>query len=167
MLRSQRRRESKCQEARRTRLQETAASDVPLGTTVRDVVLLPWYSDHNFPYSLQGLLENSEMGAQGEMAHFYPSCHLCSHRWERRDEDGEGPSSLISEKAVPKKDEDKEEMFEEEQNGKLKQELGGQSATSKTHPKRPLLGLVLTPTRELAVQVRQHIDAVARFTGEA
>lgn len=89
MLRSQRRRESKCQEARRTRLQETAASDVPLGTTVRDVVLLPWYSDHNFPYSLQGLLENSEMGAQGEMAHFYPSCHLCSHRWERRDEDGE------------------------------------------------------------------------------
>lgn len=83
------------------------------------------------------------------------------------DDAGEGPSSLISEKAVPKKDEDKEEMFEEEQNGKLKQELGGQSATSKTHPKRPLLGLVLTPTRELAVQVRQHIDAVARFTGEA
>ncbi|XP_016000993.2 ATP-dependent RNA helicase DDX24 [Rousettus aegyptiacus] len=81
------------------------------------------------------------------------------------DDAGEGPSSLISEKAVPKKDEDKEEMFEEEQNGKLKQELGGQSATSKTHPKRPLLGLVLTPTRELAVQVRQHIDAVARFTG--
>lgn len=83
------------------------------------------------------------------------------------DDAGEGPSSLISEKAVPIKDEDKEEMFEEEQNGKLKQELGGQSATSKTHPKRPLLGLVLTPTRELAVQVRQHIDAVARFTGEA
>lgn len=83
------------------------------------------------------------------------------------DDAGEGPSSLISEKAVSIKDEDKEEMFEEEQNGKLKQELGGQSATSKTHPKRPLLGLVLTPTRELAVQVRQHIDAVARFTGEA
>ncbi|NXE54056.1 DDX24 helicase, partial [Casuarius casuarius] len=31
--------------------------------------------------------------------------------------------------------------------------------------KRPLLGLVLTPTRELAVQVKHHIDAVARFTG--
>ncbi|XP_069807174.1 ATP-dependent RNA helicase DDX24 [Dendropsophus ebraccatus] len=31
--------------------------------------------------------------------------------------------------------------------------------------KRPLLGLVVTPTRELAVQVRHHIDAVARFTG--
>ncbi|XP_018414896.1 PREDICTED: ATP-dependent RNA helicase DDX24 [Nanorana parkeri] len=31
--------------------------------------------------------------------------------------------------------------------------------------KRPLLGLVVTPTRELAVQVKHHIDAVAKFTG--
>lgn len=31
--------------------------------------------------------------------------------------------------------------------------------------KRPLLGLVLTPTRELAVQVKHHIDAIAKFTG--
>ena len=31
---------------------------------------------------------------------------------------------------------------------------------------QPLLGLVLTPTRELAVQVKHHIDAVAKFTGE-
>ncbi|XP_051724176.1 ATP-dependent RNA helicase DDX24 isoform X2 [Ctenopharyngodon idella] len=31
--------------------------------------------------------------------------------------------------------------------------------------KQPLLGLILTPTRELAVQVKHHIDAVARFTG--
>lgn len=30
----------------------------------------------------------------------------------------------------------------------------------------PLLGLVLTPTRELAVQVKHHIDAAAKFTGE-
>ncbi|XP_077179672.1 ATP-dependent RNA helicase DDX24 isoform X2 [Paroedura picta] len=29
----------------------------------------------------------------------------------------------------------------------------------------PLLGLVLTPTRELAVQVKHHIDAVAKYTG--
>ncbi|NXT00504.1 DDX24 helicase, partial [Jacana jacana] len=34
-----------------------------------------------------------------------------------------------------------------------------------SNKKRPLLGLVLTPTRELAVQVKHHIDAVARFTG--
>lgn len=59
-----------CQEARRARLQETAASDVPLGATVGDAVLLPWNSDHNFQHSLLGLLENSEMGAQGEMVHF-------------------------------------------------------------------------------------------------
>lgn len=32
---------------------------------------------------------------------------------------------------------------------------------------QPLLGLVLTPTRELAVQVKHHIDAVAKFTGES
>ncbi|NXB28419.1 DDX24 helicase, partial [Eulacestoma nigropectus] len=37
--------------------------------------------------------------------------------------------------------------------------------TVDSHTKRPLLGLVLTPTRELAVQVKHHIDAVAKFTG--
>ncbi|NWS34840.1 DDX24 helicase, partial [Polioptila caerulea] len=37
--------------------------------------------------------------------------------------------------------------------------------TVDSHKKRPLLGLVLTPTRELAVQVKHHIDAVAKFTG--
>lgn len=31
----------------------------------------------------------------------------------------------------------------------------------------PLLGLVLTPTRELAVQVKHHIDAAAKFTGKS
>lgn len=81
------------------------------------------------------------------------------------DDAGEGPSSLIREKPVPKQEEDKEEKPDEEQTGKLKRELGGKTATC-TRPERPLLGLVLTPTRELAVQVKQHIDAVAKFTGE-
>uniref|UniRef100_A0AAY5EJ25 ATP-dependent RNA helicase n=1 Tax=Electrophorus electricus TaxID=8005 RepID=A0AAY5EJ25_ELEEL len=36
---------------------------------------------------------------------------------------------------------------------------------SQDSEKQPLLGLVLTPTRELAVQVKHHIDAVAQFTG--
>lgn len=36
---------------------------------------------------------------------------------------------------------------------------------NKDNGKQPLLGLVLTPTRELAVQVKHHIDAVAQFTG--
>lgn len=31
----------------------------------------------------------------------------------------------------------------------------------------PLLGLVLTPTRELAVQVKHHIAAISKFTGES
>ncbi|XP_078262932.1 ATP-dependent RNA helicase DDX24 [Rhinoraja longicauda] len=34
-----------------------------------------------------------------------------------------------------------------------------------SHAVNPLLGLVLTPTRELAVQVKHHIDAVTKFTG--
>ncbi|XP_004484432.1 ATP-dependent RNA helicase DDX24 [Dasypus novemcinctus] len=70
---------------------------------------------------------------------------------------GEGPSSLVKEKPVPKPDEDEKEKFN--------QELGGKIAPSKAYKKCPLLGLVLTPTRELAVQVKQHIDAVAKFTG--
>lgn len=82
------------------------------------------------------------------------------------DDAGEGPSSLIREKPVPKQDENKEEKLDEEHSGELKQELNSKIATSEAHPKRPLLGLVLTPTRELAVQVKQHIDAVAKFTGE-
>ncbi|XP_021035045.1 ATP-dependent RNA helicase DDX24 isoform X1 [Mus caroli] len=81
------------------------------------------------------------------------------------DDAGEGPSSLVEEKPVPKQNEDGEEKFDAEQAGKLKQELCDQMAVYKVHPRRPLLGLVLTPTRELAIQVRQHIDAVAKFTG--
>ncbi|NWI52224.1 DDX24 helicase, partial [Calyptomena viridis] len=42
---------------------------------------------------------------------------------------------------------------------------GDETQTVGSHKKRPLLGLVLTPTRELAVQVKHHIDAVAKFTG--
>nr|XP_023658146.1 ATP-dependent RNA helicase DDX24 [Paramormyrops kingsleyae] len=43
----------------------------------------------------------------------------------------------------------------------------GEMSTTKTQAsqKQPLLGLVLTPTRELAVQVKHHVDAVAQFAG--
>lgn len=44
-------------------------------------------------------------------------------------------------------------------------DLGVETHTVDYPKKRPLLGLVLTPTRELAVQVKHHIDAVAKFTG--
>ncbi|NXR15494.1 DDX24 helicase, partial [Semnornis frantzii] len=42
---------------------------------------------------------------------------------------------------------------------------GNETRSATFNKKRPLLGLVLTPTRELAVQVKHHIDAVAKFTG--
>ncbi|NXG51823.1 DDX24 helicase, partial [Psilopogon haemacephalus] len=42
---------------------------------------------------------------------------------------------------------------------------GDKTHSVASNNKRPLLGLVLTPTRELAVQVKHHIDAVAKFTG--
>ncbi|KTG47118.1 hypothetical protein cypCar_00040051 [Cyprinus carpio] len=45
------------------------------------------------------------------------------------------------------------------------EETGGAGQTQRKTHKQPLLGLVLTPTRELAVQVKHHIDAVASFTG--
>ncbi|XP_028928137.1 ATP-dependent RNA helicase DDX24 [Ornithorhynchus anatinus] len=46
-----------------------------------------------------------------------------------------------------------------------KSELGSAGAAPGAKKASCLLGLVLTPTRELAVQVKHHIDAVARFTG--
>lgn len=46
------------------------------------------------------------------------------------------------------------------------EETGGAGQTQRKTHKQPLLGLVLTPTRELAVQVKHHIDAVASFTGQ-
>ncbi|KAM6202760.1 ATP-dependent RNA helicase DDX24 [Rhynchocyon petersi] len=79
------------------------------------------------------------------------------------DDAGEGPSSLNRQKATSQQDE--EEKPNAEQTGTLKQELNGRIASHIERPKHPLLGLVLTPTRELAVQVKQHIDAVTRFTG--
>ncbi|XP_062974073.1 ATP-dependent RNA helicase DDX24 [Elgaria multicarinata webbii] len=44
-------------------------------------------------------------------------------------------------------------------------DLGPAKHDADAHKSNPLLGLVLTPTRELAVQVKHHIDAVTRFTG--
>ncbi|XP_013925905.1 PREDICTED: ATP-dependent RNA helicase DDX24 [Thamnophis sirtalis] len=43
-------------------------------------------------------------------------------------------------------------------------DVGSPKQNSVKNKNNPLLGLVLTPTRELAVQVKHHIDAVAKFT---
>ncbi|EPQ14926.1 ATP-dependent RNA helicase DDX24 [Myotis brandtii] len=107
-----------------------------------------------------------EMGIEGEALPSETGAAISDQVLPFWDDDaGEGPSSLIREKSIPKQDEDREEKLDEEQTGTLQQEFDVKSITCKSHPKRPLLGLVLTPTRELAVQVKQHIDAVARFTG--
>ncbi|XP_059543119.1 ATP-dependent RNA helicase DDX24 [Myotis daubentonii] len=106
-----------------------------------------------------------EMGIEGEALPSETGAAISDQVLPFWDDDaGEGPSSLIREKSIPKQDEDKEEKLDE-QTGTLQQEFDVKSVTCKSHPKRPLLGLVLTPTRELAVQVKQHIDAVAKFTG--
>ena len=39
-----------------------------------------------------------------------------------------------------------------------------QPADSSGDPSHPLLALILTPTRELAMQVNNHIKAVAKYT---
>ncbi|XP_075804426.1 ATP-dependent RNA helicase DDX24 [Microtus pennsylvanicus] len=107
----------------------------------------------------------SEAGAKAEPE---TSASASARALLSRDDDddaGEGPSSLVEDKLIPKQNEDGREKLDEEQPGKLRQELCNHVAVYNLHPRRPLLGLVLTPTRELAIQVRQHIDAVARFTG--
>ncbi|XP_048829764.1 ATP-dependent RNA helicase DDX24 isoform X2 [Brienomyrus brachyistius] len=71
-------------------------------------------------------------------------------------------------------DDDDDEDFHSQELGCVKViedvevfDAADEMSTTKTQAsqKQPLLGLVLTPTRELAVQVKHHVDAVAQFTG--
>lgn len=70
-------------------------------------------------------------------------------------------------------DEDQHDVEEEEEEAADEDEQVGRVQIMKTFNQQPtdgqspLLGLVLTPTRELAVQVKHHIDAVAKFTGKS
>ncbi|NXJ61899.1 DDX24 helicase, partial [Rostratula benghalensis] len=89
--------------------------------------------------------------------------HHDETRWENEDE---------AEKLTHQQDEDSGDEDDasfstgsEEVLENFELESGDDTHTLGSHKKRPLLGLVLTPTRELAVQVKHHIDAVARFTG--
>uniref|UniRef100_A0A673YF12 ATP-dependent RNA helicase n=1 Tax=Salmo trutta TaxID=8032 RepID=A0A673YF12_SALTR len=68
--------------------------------------------------------------------------------------------------------EEDEEMYHEDErcvkvveNMEFDFDNTAEEETLKVSEKQPLLGLVLCPTRELAVQVKHHIDAVAKFTG--
>ena len=62
--------------------------EVPPGTTISDIVLLLGIQVGVSSTAFDGHWE-IQTGAWGDMAHFYPSCHLCSHRRQRRDKDGE------------------------------------------------------------------------------
>ncbi|XP_014066271.2 ATP-dependent RNA helicase DDX24 isoform X4 [Salmo salar] len=80
-----------------------------------------------------------------------------------------------------KEEEDDEEIYQENEDESDSEKIGcvkvienmefdfdntaEEDDTLKASEKQPLLGLVLCPTRELAVQVKHHIDAVAKFTG--
>uniref|UniRef100_A0A4W5RPD9 ATP-dependent RNA helicase n=1 Tax=Hucho hucho TaxID=62062 RepID=A0A4W5RPD9_9TELE len=82
------------------------------------------------------------------------------------------------EKTIKEEEED-EEMYQEDESDSEKigcvkvienmefdfDNTAEEDDTLKVSEKQPLLGLVLCPTRELAVQVKHHIDAVAKFTG--
>ncbi|NXT34536.1 DDX24 helicase, partial [Pelecanoides urinatrix] len=89
--------------------------------------------------------------------------HHDERRWENEDE----AEKLIHQQAEDSGDEDDVSFT----TGCVKVlenfefDSGDETHTVSLHKKRPLLGLVLTPTRELAVQVKHHIDAVAKFTG--
>lgn len=81
-----------------------------------------------------------------------------------------GAASAEEEETGVASAEEEEEEEEEEKSGAAsaeeEEEEGVTAHQTQTNTQQPpLLGLVLTPTRELAVQVQHHIDAVARFTG--
>lgn len=44
------------------------------------------------------------------------------------------------------------------------QNWGDENAEEQTLSKKPLRGLILTPTRELAIQIKNHLEAAAKFT---
>lgn len=79
---------------------------------------------------------------------------------EPRDDEGDGDE--------PRDDEGDDDEPRDDDNCNAPDEAGPDTCVSAENEpqKQPLLGLILTPTRELAVQVKHHIDAVARFTGQ-
>ncbi|NXP46202.1 DDX24 helicase, partial [Heliornis fulica] len=89
--------------------------------------------------------------------------HHDETRWENEDE----AEKLIHQQVEDSGDEDDASFTTgcAKVLGNFEFDCGDETHTVGSHKKRPLLGLVLTPTRELAVQVKHHIDAVAQFTG--
>lgn len=84
---------------------------------------------------------------------------------DTEDQDEEEDQEDVAQTQDDAEDEDHDEQFgcvklTEKANFDFKEKLSDSES-------QPLLGLVLTPTRELAVQVKHHIDAATKFTGKS
>ncbi|XP_027725980.1 ATP-dependent RNA helicase DDX24 [Vombatus ursinus] len=81
------------------------------------------------------------------------------------DVDGSSDDGSETSNPLPGEREEEEDGDPSHNPGDIKLELDEEKPAHHRNRSNPLLGLVLTPTRELAVQVKHHIDAVAKFTG--
>ncbi|XP_068942114.1 ATP-dependent RNA helicase DDX24 [Petaurus breviceps papuanus] len=81
------------------------------------------------------------------------------------DDDNETLNHLAVERKEEKDEDPSHSPGDEKESGDIKLDFDEEKPASHRNQSNPLLGLVLTPTRELAVQVKHHIDAVAKFTG--
>ncbi|XP_051833336.1 ATP-dependent RNA helicase DDX24 isoform X2 [Antechinus flavipes] len=120
------------------------------------------------------ILGAAETGSGKTLAFAIPMIHSVL-RWQEEQEqagghseDGEslGDADGSSDDSNEEKDGDpSHSRSDEKESADIELELGEEKPTGHSSRSSPLLGLVLTPTRELAVQVKHHIDAVAKFTG--
>ncbi|XP_074145799.1 ATP-dependent RNA helicase DDX24 [Sminthopsis crassicaudata] len=120
------------------------------------------------------ILGAAETGSGKTLAFAIPMIHSVL-RWQEEQEqagghseDGEslGDADGSSDDSNEEKDGDPSHCLSDEQESTdIKLELEEEKPADHSNRSSPLLGLVLTPTRELAVQVKHHIDAVAKFTG--
>lgn len=120
------------------------------------------------------ILSPFSSGSGKTLAFAIPMIHSILE-WRKAQERGpSGEQEAAAEEAEDVEEDEAEDGCEEEEDStvgcvKVVRDVDvnfNSSPPENAAAKRPLLGLVVTPTRELAVQVRHHIDAVARLTGE-
>ncbi|XP_073683428.1 ATP-dependent RNA helicase DDX24 [Garra rufa] len=102
---------------------------------------------------------NQSTGGADDAEERVESLHLTTDSGPAQEESG---SAELEEDLQPQEE---EEEGEDECSADGTKDCETDGVTERQTQKQPLLGLILTPTRELAVQVKHHIDAVARFTG--
>lgn len=121
----------------------------------------------------QDILGAAETGSGKTLAFAIPMIHSILE-WRKAQERGpSGEQEAAAEEAEDVEEDEAEDGCEDEEDStvgcvKVIRDVDvnfNSSPPENAAAKRPLLGLVVTPTRELAVQVRHHIDAVARLTG--